>query len=614
MPKAPNIRAMQPNPRPQRLSSPSHPSEPRRVSRLGRHHFSHLRAVAEGLALIDSAKRYLGVEHGHQAKAAHRQTVEAVQAVARRHGESAWRLLGIAIPVGGNTNQPTLDDFITERGLDGWRESEIAELYAQCYPEDGAAGHKARRRARLRERQLTLIRKLETLAAETPSPTDLLTGWFDDATAGKLLGAGMVTLGDLNQRVAQGGRWYRTLPAIGTSKALRIEAYLATLLPQVAQVTRPVFALTLTPSLFAPTQPEDSLPVGPSLGGAAEAQLLAAKSDLEAVDAWVNARAGSSATATVYRREGQRLLLWLQYERQGKGFAQMGIGDCRDYMAFLQNIPANWISRVRAAPGRPGWAPFRGTLSHQSQRQAVVIIAALFTWLQAAQYLVRNPWPLVNQKTGDDRNERMLDTKALSEAAFAEVQSFILSRPPSPSRQRILFVLRFVEAVGLRSSELLSAKLGDIELTPEGWMLQVHGKGAKNRVAILPGQALLALQDYLAARGLGGLEEAPPGAPLLASTIDPMEPIGYQALYEHVKGWIAKAVSASALPSNERLKLAGATTHWLRHTFGTRAVARQVPADVIQAQMGHASIQTTLSIYGRAPLQRRTDELAKAFG
>lgn len=145
-------------------------------------------------------------------------------------------------------------------------------------------------------------------------------------------------------------------------------------------------------------------------------------------------------------------------------------------------------------------------------------------------------------------------------------------------------------------------------------MRQVHGKGAKKRTVILAGQALLALQDCMAARGLGGMNVTPLGGPLLARTIDSLEPLGNQALDEHVKGWISKTVSSSAPPSNERLKVAGATTHWLRHTFGTRAVARQVPADVIQAQMGHASIQTTLSIYGRAPLQRRTDELAKAFG
>jgi integrase len=121
-------------------------------------------------------------------------------------------------------------------------------------------------------------------------------------------------------------------------------------------------------------------------------------------------------------------------------------------------------------------------------------------------------------------------------------------------------------------------------------------------------------QDYLELRGIGSIETAPPDTPLLASTLDPTKPIGYQALYEHVRGWLRKAISNSSLPLNERNRLAGASTHWLRHTFGTRAIARDVPMDVIQAQMGHASIQTTTAIYGRAPIKRRVDELGKAFG
>ncbi len=73
-------------------------------------------------------------------------------------------------------------------------------------------------------------------------------------------------------------------------------------------------------------------------------------------------------------------------------------------------------------------------------------------------------------------------------------------------------------------------------------------------------------------------------------------------------------MAASALPCNIRLKLFGTSTHWLRHTFGTRAIAREVPPDVIQAQMGHACSQTTTDIDGRAPTRRRVDELGKAFG
>ena len=71
---------------------PSHSSarlNNRFVRRLGPHHFAHLRAVAEGLNLTDCARRYLGVEHGHEAVTAHRQAVDAVQAVARRQGDAA---------------------------------------------------------------------------------------------------------------------------------------------------------------------------------------------------------------------------------------------------------------------------------------------------------------------------------------------------------------------------------------------------------------------------------------------------------------------------------------------------------------------------------------------
>lgn len=84
------------------------------------------------------------------------------------------------------------------------------------------------------------------------------------------------------------------------------------------------------------------------------ATLLSASNDQEAVDAWIAARAGSVLPATAYRREAMRLMLWLQYQARGKTFSQMTVNDCGNYMAFLQNIPAPWISRVRARPGAPG--------------------------------------------------------------------------------------------------------------------------------------------------------------------------------------------------------------------------------------------------------------------
>ena len=52
---------------------------------------------------------------------------------------------------------------------------------------------------------------------------------------------------------------------------------------------------------------------------------------------------------------------------------------------------------------------------------------------------------------------------------MGEILHFIDAQPPSFSRTRICFILRFVGAVGLRSAELLAAKLGNSRLKPKGW-------------------------------------------------------------------------------------------------------------------------------------------------
>ncbi len=598
-----------------------------RPFRLGAHHFAHVRALAEGLNVVSSAQRYLGIEHGNQAQAASRQTVAALRAIANRRHEPAWRLIGLTLHVPSTSSQPSLQAFMEERDLEDWSEAEVSAMYAEIYPLDP----KVNKRIRLREKLLDLLVRLEKQVAEQPRPEDIVSGWFDDLTAKKLISAGMLTLNDLRNRIMVGGRWYKALPAVGKAKAERIESHLRLLLvfdnsPLKSQFVLPGSSEPLSPisSSGASQTTSTFLTFSPPLALSTETDLnpgqtkgplslLTANSDIEAVRAWISARAGSEVTAKTYLREATRLLLWLKHACAGARLNDMRIEECSAYMAFLQHIPLQWISRVRAAPGQPGWAPFRGPLSHDSQHQAIVIVASMFTWLQSAQYLKGNPWVLINKKTGDDSERNVFDTKALSDMASNEILRFIDQQAPSPARSRIRFIVVFMSSVGLRSSELLRAKLEHLHHEPEGWMLQVHGKGAKNRIVHLPGQAISALQAYIESRGIASLESSPQDLPLLANIQNPFSHVGYQALYEHVKSWLGKAVLASALPSHEQAKLLGASTHWLRHTFGTRAVALEVPLDVIQAQLGHASIQTTMDIYGKAPIKRRAEALSAAF-
>ena len=614
------------------------------VRRLGPHHFAHLRAVAEGIPVLESARRYLGIEHGHQAHSAHIETIDAVRAIARRRGESAWRLIGLTIAPKAQSTAPSLEAFVAQRDLDGWSEAEVLAMYQEEFPTD----LRADRRVKLRQRQIDLIQRLQAQAAETPSPTDLVNGWFDEVTAKKLIGAGIVNLGDLHVRIHAGGRWYGALAGIGQTKARRIERHLNGLLPGLPRPSLVVFRLVEGSKIDLSERPRSDFfevgntQVAPHPESASEslysrpfsekrdlqlqnpglapspAPLLDARSDAEAVEAWIVARSGSDATAKCFRREAHRLMLWLQRERGGLDFKRMRVEDCSAYAVFLGDIPAHWISRRKASPGDIGWAPFRDQLSAASKHQALTVVSALFSWLHSARYIHGSPWALINAKeasglTHTASENALLDSKAFSEAAMQEVLRFVEGQAPSPARDRIRFILRFMEAVGLRSSELLSATLGDIHKEPEGWFMHVTGKGNRRRVVALPGQAFAALQRYLSERGLGGVETAPPHAPLLANVSDAMEPVTYQALYKHVRSWISKAIAQAELPAKERLKLSRASTHWLRHTFGTRGVARGVPIDVLQAQMGHSSSSITTGLYGRAPLGRRADELQKAF-
>ena len=507
-----------------------------------------------------------------------------------------------------------MNEFVEERDLDGWSEAEVLHMYTEAYPPIAGETKAIDRRTKLLEKQLRLLADLEELNVEIPQLTDMVNGWYDDLTSSKLIAAGVMTLGQLRRAIEIAGRWYSAMPGIGKGKASRIAEFLNVLLPVDAADLRPQFALTAVSSPFTSFREiVEGHQVGEVFGQRATTSILRADNDLDASRSWINARAGSKKTAVVYMREATRLLLWLQRERPSTTYATIQVEDCLDYMAFLQNIPVGWISRRKAAPFTFGWAPFRGQLSHESYKQTITIIAALFQFLHASGYIPVNPWVLINKKTGSSSTTPVKQSKAISEFGFSEVIRFVDNQEPTPATERVRFIFMFLEAVGLRSMEFLNARLEHFEHQPEGWVLHVTGKGSKNRYAFIPDQAFGALQRYLGFRGHGGIETADMLLPLLASITDTHAHIGYQALYETVKLWTVKAIRQSSLPAKERAYLEGASPHWLRHTFGTRSVARDVAMDAIQAQMGHASIKTTMDVYGRAPMKRLASEIGKAF-
>jgi site-specific recombinase XerD len=495
------------------------------------------------------------------------------------------------------------------------------------------ADRRGARNGRLRAQQLAGLQRLAQTAAQPARLSDRPDAWLPPHLSAALVQGGLLLLSNLQARVQAGSRWWAAIPKIGAGKAGRLARHLELLVagarwPQrssrISLRGREVAALVAqTPAEIA--QHRAALHSAAGASGAAHAwavglvpspQQLATRdrtADAQAVRAWIRARAGSETTARVYRRELSRFLLFAS--ERGVTLSTCTADDCLAYMALLQNVPPDWIGRRRAPLGHPAWSPFAGRLSLRSQQHAIVVVGACFAWLVTACYLPGDPWMWVKRRTGDDRLADELASRALTPESWCAIgEQLEALAAAEPGAERMCFLLRFLEATGLRAAELLGARLVDFSRVDGRLLRQVDGKGSRNRVNPVPGQAQRALERYLAARGLSpDALGTQPTLPLLASLISPGEALGYRSLYGSMKTWLNRAIDGSALSWGEKVQAARASPHWLRHTCGTRALERGVPLDVVGQLLGHADPRTTAR-YTRAQLRRVSDELEKAFG
>jgi integrase len=109
---------------------------------------------------------------------------------------------------------------------------------------------------------------------------------------------------------------------------------------------------------------------------------------------------------------------------------------------------------------------------------------------------------------------------------------------------------------------------------------------------------------------------------------DPVNNLGAthdQSIHEGEQGYSADGINRliarmmtiivqtmGELSLEERVIVGSLNAHAMRHTFGTQAVADEVPVDVVQKVLGHASLQTT-SIYVRAEKKSVLEEVAKYY-
>ena len=347
---------------------------------------------------------------------------------------------------------------------------------------------------------------------------------------------------------------------------------------------------------------------------------VVADDDRSAVLAWLARYAGTPATLASYRKEAERLLLWCVHQR-GLAMSSLTHEDVLIYERFLADPqPAErWVMTMRQRPGRdsPHWRPFAGPLSSASQRHALSIINAMFSWLVEAGYLAGNPLSLGRRKrrVGPRQNSRFLPHEH-----WDEVKATILAMPTDTGREmahaarcRWLFSLLYIG--GLRVSEVTSSTMGGFysqrdRAGVERWWLEVTGKGDKSRIIPATAELMAELMAYRKLHSLSALPSSGESRPLVLPIIGAQKPLARSAIHEIVKGVMRGTADRLRAKGREwdaaASQIEEASTHWLRHTAGTHMTDAGMDLKTVRDNFGHATISTT-SIYVHSEDDARHD-------
>jgi len=465
------------------------------------------------------------------------------------------------------------------------------------------------------------IELLRTLPLPEPAITDDVALWLDARTAAVLRAAGIDTLADLTVRVPRRRRWWAAIPGLGQASAQRIEAFFA----GHSRLTERARAL-IAEQVRGVVVPWEQLRLPNEVDGShgqfrapRETCVLTADNDYEAVQAWLSLHE-SPATQRSYRKEAERLMLWAIVER-GRPLSSLTTEDAIAYRSFLRR-PTPRERWVGPACPRTSveWRPFADGLSTRSIAYALSVLGAMFRWLIQQRYVLANPFAGVKVR-GVGRTTAVDAARAFTDGEWALVRTIADGLEWSygweeRAAQRLRFVLDFGYGCGLRASELVSARLGDIEMDRQSdhW-IHLIGKGGRVGKVALPPRARAALDRYLVERGLPVTRARwNPRTPLIGGLgLDPDGGITAARLWNVVKRFFLTAADIiEADHSTLAAKLRKASPHWMRHTHATHALERGVELTAVRDNLRHASISTT-SIYLHGDDEKRARQLEDAF-
>ncbi|CAG2146021.1 hypothetical protein LMG31506_03307 [Cupriavidus yeoncheonensis] len=454
------------------------------ATKLTRTEFAVVRAYAQGMRPVDIANRYLSDPDDDDA-------LTENQAIAR--------ILA-------------LRDRLVQFALQHDR-PEIAEMFEALRGRSDVG----------MTRRVDALSSLEGLGQGRPASGHEVGLWFGPSLARRLTEAGIHKISDLASLAnARGSSWWRAVPRIGPKSAEVITRWM------IEQRRPPkddnkalIEAYVVAPSEVSRRPAIIPLPLGPQMAYPVPLEHMqqqpsdlptsgTARSDLELVRQWLDAKPRSPHTRSSYRKEAERLLLWLARERLR--LTDITVESLQRYAAFLRAPePAAFWCGPASPRDRVHWRPFEGPLGASSQAAALRVISAMLKSLSKAG-LFEGSIDIVETPEAD---AGAVGSDGPGGLARSDIDGFLdwLGRQVEPKWQAALAAALLVRD-GFRLSELASIPCEALQVKEFEACLSWHEAKSRSR-AIAP-DTLASLQKHWVRRGLTA--SPPPGAALLGPT------------------------------------------------------------------------------------------------
>lgn len=290
-------------------------------------------------------------------------------------------------------------------------------------------------------------------------------------------------------------------------------------------------------------------------------RLIALFLDMMTVD-----RAAAVSTLKNYGRDIQRFSDFI-----GRRKESLLSAGADDVAAYLESLEADGIAASTAA------------LKCSALRQ-------FYAFLYAENYCGDNPTAAIDRP----KTRRPLPKILTEEEARRLVEA---AGGAGAKTLRLRAMVELLYSAGLRVSELVSLPLSSVENAREA--VFVRGKGGKERLAPVGGEARRALGDYLAIRDVF-LPQNADGAPQASRFLFPSRGKTGHVTAARLAQMIKELAGAAGI-APERV-----SPHVLRHAFATHLLSGGANLRAVQTMLGHADITTT-EIYTHVAQERLKD-------